>query len=169
MIDSEVANSNGFFKDPATRQDLTGNERRVVECSIDDNGKLIWPQVQFSDGSVGKIVFRLWTAEEKTVYKRYRQLGKERAPKAVEPVQEGGHPQVDETDEDIEYGQGGSVPAASTLEYIKSCDWHLGVWMFDGITFDLLGKKNARSYMPVARSVIPMEERRRLNIPIGGK
>lgn len=167
-FDPEVANSNGFFKDPKTRLPLTGNEKRIIQCSIDDSGKLIWPQVQFSDGSVGKIVYKLWTAEEKAIYKQYRSNSKQR----ITPVQEeekeiqGTHPQVEAAN--VSMPVLGSAPAGSTLAWIRNCDRVYGVWLFEGVVYDLLGMKGYSGYQPIARSLIPREDRERLNIPLGG-
>ena len=182
-FDPEVANSNGFFKDPKTKADLTGKEKRVIQCSIDDTGKLIWPQVQFSDGSVGKIVYKLWTNEEKAIYKQYRANGKARIKpeksiaKHVEVTEQtdgGTHSHVEVTEqtdggthshvEVYEKPSGESTPAGSTLDYIKKCNEHLGVWLFEGIIYDLLSVKGSRNYMPIPRSLIPKEERIRFRI-----
>lgn len=160
----EVANSNGFFKDPVTKQDLTVDMPRVIECSITDAGKLIWPQVKFSDGSTGKIVYALWTAEEKQLYKEYRSRGKTKytEPKTVSSeLKEVAHPQVESSNEpDFD----GSVASGTVLAYIAACDVHLGVWIFDGVLYDLLSMKGSRSYQPIARCIIPKEEQERLGI-----
>lgn len=165
MFNPEVANSNGFFKDPVTKQDLTGNEPRVVKCEIDDHGKLIWPQVKFSDGSCGKIVYKLWTQEEKQLYKIYREGSKART-----------HSQVKEETQEEEAKEEHPVivrekcyipdtAAQSTLDYIKACDKSYGVWLFDSITYDLLGSSKSHSYVPIPRSLIPAADRLRLRIP----
>lgn len=167
-FDPEVANSGGFFKDPKTKLDLIGSEKRVIQCSIDDNGKFIWPQVQFSDGSVGKIVYKLWTAEEKAIYKQYRANGKQRIKlahvkqevKQVSTEQTVTHSQVEEYKEPAF----GSVTSGSTLAYIRNCDVHLGVWIWDKVLYDLLSVKGSNSYMPIPRSLIPKEDRERLKI-----
>lgn len=163
-FDPEVANSNGYFKDPATKQLLTGNEKRVIQCAIEDSGKLIWPQVQFSDGSVGKIVYKLWTAEEKAIYRQYRELGKQRI-KPVPVKQE--PPAVPVIKEELIQPQvkvGEGVASANMLAYIRNCDTHMGVWIMDGIIHDLLTVKGSKSYAPIARCLIPKEDRERLGI-----
>lgn len=170
--DPSVANSNGYFKDPVTKQDLTGNEPRVVQCAIEDSGKLIWPQVKFSDGSVGKIVYKLWTAEEKAIYKQYRSLSKQKVPPTKK---EPAHSQMEEKpsiqteevmlhDAMYEKCSKGSVASGAMLAYIKSCNEHLGVWEYDGITHDLLSVKGSNKYMPVPRVLIPKEDIERLGI-----
>lgn len=172
-FDPEVANSNGYFKDPATKQLLTGNEKRVIQCAIEDSGKLIWPQVQFSDGSVGKIVYKLWTAEEKAIYRQYRELGKQRikpVPVKQEPPtapvikEEHTVPVIKEelTQPQVKVGEG--VASANMLAYIRNCDTHMGVWIMDGIIHDLLTVKGSKSYAPIARCLIPKEDRERLGI-----
>lgn len=163
-FDPAVANSNGYFKDPGTRQDLTGNEPRVIKCSIDDSGKLIWPQVQFSDGSVGKIVYKLWTAEEKAIYKQYRENGKQK----TKPVQK--ETVTIQTDQEPpepvahEPNYNGSVASGRMLAYIRNCDRVIGTWNMDGTIHDLLTVEGSRSYMPVPRCLIPKEDRVRLGI-----
>lgn len=181
-FDPEVANSNGYFKDPATKQLLTGNEKRVIQCAIEGSGKLIWPQVQFSDGSVGKIVYKLWTAEEKAIYRQYRELGKQRIkpvpvkqePPAVPVIKEEHTVSVikeehtvpvikeEHTQPQVKVGEG--VASANMLAYIRNCDTHMGVWIMDGIIHDLLTVKGSKSYTPIARCLIPKEDRERLGI-----
>lgn len=167
-FDPDVANSSGFFKDPGTRLPLTGNEERVVKCELLDNGKLIWPQVRFSDGTQGRIVFRLWTAEEKVLYRKYRGIGAFAEKEKL--IKERTHPQVVREDgvEIDTYAHftddGQSTPAQSTLDFIKRCDTWLGPWDFDGILYDLLQKKGDRGYRPVPRCLVPQEDRKRLGI-----
>ena len=172
-FDLEVANSNGYFKDPATKQLLTGNEKRVIRCAIEDSGKLIWPQVQFSDGSIGKIVYKLWTAEEKAIYRQYRELGKQRikpVPVKQEPPvvpaikEEHNVPIIKEELTQLQVKVGEGVASANMLAYIRNCDTHMGVWIMDGIIHDLLTVKGSKSYAPIARCLIPKEDRERLGI-----
>lgn len=185
-VDPEVANSNGFFKDPGTRQPLTGAEERVVKCELLPNGKLVWPQVRFSDGTQGKIVFKLWTAEEKETYKRYRNVGKSEPvhkaaaePVLVEPLRVAGavqaaQPEVTEewTDSRVLSGElthpqvdyANSTPSASTLRCIAECDEWLGPWEFDGTLYEQLRKKGDRAINFVPRCLIPEKDRRRLGM-----
>lgn len=168
-FDPAVANSNGYFKDPGTRQDLTGNEPRVIKCSIDNTGKLIWPQVQFSDGSVGKIVYKLWTAEEKAIYKQYRENGKQKIKPAIQkPVANTiVHEESKSAETSVpvhEPNYSGSVASGNMLAYIRNCDKVIGVWNWDGIVHDLLTVEGSNSYMPVPRCLIPKEDRARLGI-----
>ena len=164
-FDPAVANSNGYFKDPGTRQDLTGNEPRVIKCSIDDSGKLIWPQVQFSDGSVGKIVYKLWTAEEKAIYKQYRENGKTK-PAVSKPVTSTSTSvPVHEESKPAQFIEtSGSVTSGNMLAYIRNCDKCIGVWNMDNVLHDLLTISGTNSYMPVPRPLIPKEDRMRLGI-----
>ena len=164
-FDPTVANSNGFFKDPVTKKDLTGNEERVIACTIDNTGKLIWPQVKFSDGSVGKIVYKLWTPAEKAIYKLYREQGKQHS----RPIQTK-QPVPHETSNVSPLKTTFSVPSSDSiatpnlLAYIRNCDQHLGVWFLHGIIHDLLSIKGDKYYTVIARSLIPKEDRERLHI-----
>lgn len=150
-FDPEVANSSGFFKDPVTKQDLTGNEPRVVDCAIDSTGSLVWPQIRMSDGSVGRIVYRLWTEQEKAIYKIYREGIKAKAELAT-------HSQVTPARTHSQVG-------VTAEQYISVCDCTYGVWMMDGIVYELLGKRSMGTYMPVPRSSIPYEDRERIGVP----
>lgn len=170
----EVQNSSGYFKDPITKEDLTGLESRVIECSITDEGKLIWPQIKFSDGTTGKIVYRLWTAEEKKIYKEYRALGKQRPKKEKQTVvkrvkvkEEVTHSQV--TDDKIiierEIDYNGSIASAGTMKQIKESNYYLGSMLFDNIVFDKLSKNGATGTIYcIPRNIIPKEDRIRLGI-----
>lgn len=180
QIDTEVANSNGYFKDPGTRQPLTGMEERVVKCELLPNGKLIWPQIKFSDGTQGKIVYKLWNAEEKEIYKRYRNNGKPAvvpAPARVEPLRHAESvraPEVTEkwTDRRVLSGElthpqvdyENSTPSASTLRCISECDEWLGPWEFDGILYEQLRKKGDKAINFVPRCLIPEKDRRRFGM-----
>lgn len=159
MANSDCTKSGAYFKDPGTLQLLTGNEPREVECRLTDEGKFVWPQIKLSDGTLGKIVSSLWTAEEKAIYKQYRAKGpsvkKERKPvehkeSEVAPVKEPNYE--------------GSVASGKLLAFIRNCDKVIGVWNWDGMLWDLLTVEGSRSYTPVARCLIPKEDRIRLNI-----
>lgn len=69
----EVKNNEGYFKDPYTFEDFSSSTPRINQCHVTDEGKFVWPRIRLSDGSEAKIVFRFFTAEEKAIYKEYRQ------------------------------------------------------------------------------------------------
>ena len=154
-----------YFKDPVTMRDLAVDTPRTSSPAIDDTGPFRWPTVKASDGRDIKIVFRLFTDHEKACYKAYRQRGKET--KQQVPVHKdstaGTHPQVEEQVPTIKLSDC-SVVSGNTLAYIRNCDEHLGVWIYEGILYDMLSVKGSRGYMPVARSLIPKEDRERLGI-----
>lgn len=163
--DLDCIKSGAYYKDPGTKELLTGHEERAIKCCISEAGKFIWPQVKFSNGSTGKILYSLWTSEEKEIYKQYRSGG---AAKSAPPEQqitqevhekpvvhqyEAAHSQVDE-----------SIASGNTLEYISKCNEHLGVWIFENKIYDLLTVKGTSAYVPVPRALIPPSARERLNI-----
>lgn len=77
-IDTSVRNNEGYFKDPFTKKDFSKETPRSIEAHV-DGGKFIWPRVRCSDGSDLKIVFRLFTDGEKSIYRQHR-YGKPPAP-----------------------------------------------------------------------------------------
>lgn len=167
-FDPEVANSGGFFKDPVTKQWLTGNEPRVVEGHIDEKGKYVVPQIKLSDGSTGKLVFRFWSKKEKELYDIYR-----KGAKAKKEMQQKEEPQQQQqevvTHSHVEQDKYGPDAASKTvLDVIKKSNISYGVWIFDTIKYDLLGVSGNKSYTPVPRSIIPVEDKLRLRIPVGG-
>lgn len=162
-----------YFKDPDSGADLSPATKRVKKCELTNEGKFIWPRVLVNDGEEVKIAFRLFTDEEKQIYRQYRNRGKEI---------HGAHSHVESTHINVEEGEAhtkpayipkpslpvlGSAPAGSTLAWIRNCDKVYGVWLFDNVTYDLLGMEGYSGYQPIARSLIPREDRERLNIPLG--
>lgn len=174
VFDSRWQTSEGtYFKDPGSGADLSPATERVNKCELTAEGKFIWPRVLVNGGEEVKIAFRLFTNEEKQIYKQYRNRGKEI---------HGAHSHVDSAHINVEEGETyikqacaqkpslpviGSAPAGSTLAWIRNCDKVYGVWLFDNVTYDLLGMEGYSGYQPIARSLIPREDRERLNIPLG--
>lgn len=174
VFDSRWQTSEGtYFKDPGSGADLSPATERVKKCELTAEGKFIWPRVLVNGGEEVKIAFRLFTSEEKQIYKQYRNRGKE--------IHEA-HSHVESTHINVEEGEVhtkpayaprpslpvlGSAPAGSTLAWIRNCDKVYGVWLFDNVTYDLLGMEGYSGYQPIARSLIPREDRERLNIPLG--
>lgn len=169
--DTDCIKSGAYYKDPGTKELLTGHEERAVQCCISEAGKFIWPQVKFSNGSTGKILYSLWTSEEKEIYKQYRSGGASKVAAAKQQVhtelavkqliQEkpfvhqygAAHYQVDE-----------SIASGNTLEYINKCNEHLGTWIFENKIYDLLTIKGTNAYIPIPRALIPLSARERLHI-----
>ncbi len=176
----EYKNSNGYFKDPVTFEDLSPDTPRVVQCSIDPSGKFIWPQVVVSNGDIVKIVYKLFTDEEKDLYKQYRGRGtgesKPRAPRQVKKEMQL-DPQTGELIEvmveksksvkqkpaemhasyDIE-----AVASAQTLAVIANCDKLIGINQMAGITYALLCAGNSHKIYHVPRALINDTEMSRL-------
>lgn len=173
VFDSRWQTSEGtYFKDPGSGADLSPATERVKKCELTVEGKFIWPRVLVNGGEEVKIAFRLFTNEEKQIYKQYRNRGKE--------IHE--HSHVESVHVNVEEGEAhtksaytsrpslpvlDSAPAGSTLAWIRNCDKVYGVWLFDNVTYDLLGMEGYSGYQPIARSLIPREDRERLNIPLG--
>jgi len=173
-IAAGYANSNGYFKDPGTGEWLTGLEPRSVKATITESGSLIWPEVKASTGESIRLVYKCWTAEEKALYKQYREGNKTR-PKAqkksrvqeatVKPISS---TIVDPNDETkvikVTHSQEESVVSIKTAKVIAEADSTLGVWLFEGIPYDLLHKKGQNGYTPIPRVLISDEDRVRLHI-----
>ena len=180
--DSDCMKSGAYYKDPGTKELLTGREERAIQCCISDEGKFIWPQVKFSNGSSGKILYSLWTTEEKEIYKQYRSGGTaikqqvvvkpaEQQQVVVKPAEQQvvvkpAEQQVRITVHQYEGAAHSqeSVPSGNTLKYISKCNEHLGVWIFENQLYDLLTIKGTNAYVPVPRALIPSAARERLQI-----
>ena len=161
--DSDCIKSGAYYKDPGTKELLTGREERAIQCCISDEGKFIWPQVKFSNGSSGKILYSLWTTEEKEIYKQYRSGGTAKKQQVVaKPAEQQVRITVHQY-EGAAHSQE-SVPSGNTLEYISKCNEHLGVWIFENQLYDLLTIKGTNAYVPVPRALIPSAARERLHI-----
>lgn len=181
VFDSRWQTSEGtYFKDPGSGADLSPATERVNKCELTAEGKFIWPRVLVNGGEEVKIAFRLFTNEEKQIYKQYRNRGKEIH--GAHSHVESAHINVESAHINVEEGEThtkpvyapkpslpvlGSAPAGSTLAWIRNCDKVYGVWLFDNVTYDLLGMEGYSGYQPIARSLIPREDRERLNIPLG--
>lgn len=176
----EYKNSNGYFKDPVTFEDLSPDTPRVVQCSIDPSGKFIWPQVAVSNGDIVKIVYKLFTDEEKDLYKQYRGRGtgesKLRAPRQVKKEMQL-DPQTGELVEvtvekpksvkpvkqqsvvgyDVE-----AVASAQTLAVIANCDKLIGINQMAGITYALLCAGDSHKIYHVPRALISDADMSRL-------
>lgn len=168
-----------WFKDPVTEQDLSSATPRDVPVALTPEGKFIWPKVTLQDGQLVKIAFRLFTDEERTVYKMYRSKGKTAV---VVKQDSGAHSHVGTTSTDnirsnyVEQKQEPprttakhtepGTPSATTIKCLSDCDCTFGVWQFDGILYEMVGKRGTASYTPIPRSIIPREHRERLGIPV---
>ena len=167
VFDSRWQTSEGtYFKDPGSGADLSPATERVKKCELTAEGKFIWPRVLVNGGEEVKIAFRLFTNEEKQIYKQYRNRGKE-IHEAHSHVEEGEVHTKQVCASKPSLPVLGSAPAGSTLAWIRNCDKVYGVWLFDSVTYDLLGMEGYSGYQPIARSLIPREDRERLNIPLG--
>lgn len=113
-IDKGYANSNGYFKDPVTGEWLSGIEPRVTVAAVEGR-KFIWPTVRASDGSEIRITYKLFSLEEKEIYKRYRNIDEE----VVEQ-----HYELTDTEKMLDQLEEGPTKQMMVL---ASCDKLLGV------------------------------------------
>lgn len=166
MANDSYHNSTGYFKDPGTEQDLTGNEERIVTCKPGE--PFAWPMIALSNGEVVKLCSRLWNADEKQCYKEYRNGGtsvkserKPKEPKLKEPKSE---PEPKEPEEKtvVKHSEE-SCASFSTLALLAECDTSYGVSFINGITYGLVGKRGDNKIHHIPRSCIPDAEWERLN------
>ena len=169
MIDSSVANSSGYFKDPVTKEDFSVDTPRVVECKL-ENGKFTWPMVMTSAGDPVKIVYKYFTDEEKNLYKAYRGRPSTGTTvrKPVEkriPVTEEEEEDDDDSDdeytptpnvihEEVKYKPGNAM-AKTTEELLNKCDTFLGCSFLAGITYAVFSIKGSKQQYHIPRSLIP--------------
>lgn len=155
-IDTSVANSNGYFKDPVTKQDLSASMPRVIKAGIEDSGKFIWPQVQVSNGTVVKIVYKYFTEEEKQIYKQYRALGKSKVHVSV-PVPVVHKEQVTSTSTVVGHSQvrydTEAACSAPSAALIKECEM-IGTEQIAGLTYAKLIKGNPNKIYYVPRALV---------------
>ena len=167
MANNSYHNSTGYFRDPGTEQDLTGNEERIVTCKSGE--PFAWPMIALSNGDVVKLCSRLWNADEKQCYKEYRNGGtsvkserklKEPKPKQKEEtVQEYKEPEEQIVVKHSEE----SCASLNTLVLLAECDTIYGVSFIKGITYGLVGKRGDTKVHYIPRSCIPDAEWERLN------
>lgn len=161
-VDPQYGNSSGYFKDPVTGEDLSPDTPRVVEAALND-GKFTWPCVMQSDGEkLLKIVFRLFTPEEKRLYNESRgrsSSGHPQVRKPKEPKQP--KPESDEPPKVIKYSEE-SATSLKTLETLACCDRLYGVSQIAGITYVLCGSYGSNVVHHIPRSCIPDVEFERL-------
>lgn len=182
VTDPAKSNSTGWFKDPVTGDDLTGNEVRDVTCA--PGQQFAWPTAIMSDEKAYQLCSRLWNEDEKACYKEYRNKGKakqsvvqkvrETVPEveAVEaPVQEpaASAEQVQEAEEawedvepDTELHKGvvviydpEAVSVKSTDEVVAEAALCIGTEQIAGITYALLQNLGSQVTRYVPRSLIP--------------
>lgn len=163
-IDSTVANSSGYFKDPVTKEDFSIDTPRVVECKL-ENGKFTWPMVMTSTGDPVKIVYKYFTDEEKNLYKAYR--GRPSTGTTVRKQVEKRIPVTDDGDvedtptpnaiqkvDEVKY-KPGSAMSKTTEAILNECDTFLGCSFMAGITYAIFTIKGSREQWHIPRSIIP--------------
>lgn len=162
-IDPRFAKSNGWFKDPFTLQDFTGEEERVQTCK--PGGPFVYPMIKLSNGEAVKLSFKLWNADEKACYKEVYKSGnkpKKQEPKKQEP--EHTEPVTSETynevTENIITYNGEATATPETLAIIANCDRCIGVVQICGVTYALLTAGKITHYVP--RCLIKDEYMQRL-------
>lgn len=167
MVDSSVANSSGYFKDPVTKEDFSVDTPRVVECKF-ENGKFTWPMVMTSAGDPVKIVYKYFTDEEKNLYKAYRgrpstgTTVRKPVEKRIPVTEEDDDEDVEDTPtpnaihsvEEVKY-KPGSAMAKTTEELLNKCDTFLGCSFLAGITYAVFSIKGSKQQYHIPRSIIP--------------
>lgn len=160
MIDPEVQNSSGYFKDPITKEDLSVDTPRVIPASL-ENGKFQWPMVLSSDGDqLLKIVFRYFTDEEKRLYNEYRgrPTSSERQPKKTVEIQQEDEPEPTV----VTYTEDNTDDPLSILMLLAQCDTQYGVSFINGQMYCLVGKRGTGKYYHIRRELIPDDEWHRI-------
>lgn len=172
-VDPAYGNSSGYFKDPSNGEDLSVDTPRVIECELKD-GKFIWPQVASADGNqLLKIVYRLFTDEEKALYKQYRGYDSKPRVKKEKSEEVVSHPQVSENlveepeeQELVKVDPGTDPEAAVTLETLQQLalsDTLYGICNIGGLYYVMCGSsKNPRKVYYIPRGLVPESEFRRL-------
>lgn len=160
MANDEFHNSTGYFRDPGTEQDLTGNEERIVTCKSGE--PFTWPMIALSNGDVVKLCSRLWNADEKQCYKEYRNGGtsvkaerkpKESKPKESKPVTA----PVEEPTTVVKYSDESAV-SVKTLAILAECDECWGVSWINGIAYGMVAKHGSNKVYHIPRACIPDAE-----------
>lgn len=163
-IDPQYGNSSGYFRDPTNGEDLSVDTPRAVPCSF-ENGKFTWPMVLTSDGEqLIKIVYKLFTPEEKQLYNAYRGRSSSgtrqpRAPKQPKPAKS--EPVNEEPVKVIKHDPDSAV-TLKTLETLAQCDRLYGVSQIAGITYALVGSYGSNTVHHIPRALIPDDEFDRL-------
>lgn len=162
MVDSSVANSSGYFKDPVTKEDFSIDTPRVVECKF-ENGKFTWPMVMTSAGEPVKIVYKYFTDKEKELYKAYR--GRSGSGTSVRKPVEKKLPEPVKKTETVkkETGYNKESAVSKTIEdIIAHCDMYLGVSYIDGVAHSIITKRGTATQWHIPRSLIKDSDMKRL-------
>lgn len=148
-------NSSGYFGDPDTEEEFTVDTERCVKCAF-ENGKFTWPMVLLSNGTPVKIVYKLFTEEEKNLYRAYRGRGTSPA----QNVKQKPDMRVDES-EVVKYNNAAAA-GKDTLARLKECDRILGVTQIGGVTYALCSRYGFSMVYHIPRAAIPDAEFKRL-------
>lgn len=158
-------------KDPVTGEPYTVDTPRVIAASVSDNGKFIWPQVVTADGNKVKLLYHIWTEQEKQIYKdkrkadKIKQLEHEVKPEAKtitvrestiinRPVTRA-KPIAD----DYCYW---TAASATTQNIIKKCNAYAGTWNCGGLVYAMLTVRGSNTVYHVPKSVIAPDDLNRL-------
>ena len=77
VTNKDIMTSDGYFKDPKTLKDFTGQEERV-KVNLKTGKEYKVPYIKDSDGNPIPLAYRLWTAEEKKAARDARGSGTSR-------------------------------------------------------------------------------------------
>ena len=168
MIDKEhiakgYANSNGYFKNPVTGEWLSGLEERATKAAIEGT-KFIWPTV-LCGNSEYRIVYKIFSQEEKELYKKYRAINKNKFREQKtngnictgENETSNNFSNSDSESEDIVVAE-----SATAKAYIAICDQLIGVCNIGGLSYAIITADKGRHNYYVPNQLITTEQRRRL-------
>lgn len=163
-VDPAYGNSSGYFRDPVSGEDLSADTPRVIPCSF-ENGKFTWPCVMRSDGeALLKITYKLFTEEEKGLYKAYRGgspsgtrmprkqkdpdivgMATKKEARNVVPIAERSLVKYDDE----------SAMIDKTAEVLVECDTLVALVQVSGLTYALVTKKDSNVVHYIPRKLIP--------------
>lgn len=167
-FDPEVSKAGPvFFKDPVTKEDLSVDTPRV-NSSV-PGGDWIWPTVRASNGEEIKILYSLFTADEKIAYKEYRVRGsakvdgspsakkvKNEKPKVDNKYNDETSEAVQETAEPVTYDETSAV-SFTTKQLLAKVDKFLGCSYLAGLTYAVFTVKGSREQYHIPRACVPNE------------
>lgn len=162
-VDPAYGNSSGYFRDPVSGEDLSADTPRVIPCSF-ENGKFTWPCVMRSDGeALLKITYKLFTEEEKDLYKAYRGGSssgarvprKQKDPNIVSMTKREAKNVVPVAERSLVRHDNESAMIDKTAEVLVECDTLVALVQVSGLTYALVTKKDSNVVHYIPRKLIP--------------
>ena len=158
MLDENLCkNSGGWFRDPNTGEDITGDYPREITCK--SGMKWVQPQVKLSNGSIVKISGRCWNKDERECYKEYRSHS---TPREQKPVEQKPKINIVKEESSAKYNPE-STTSHDAEEIIAMCNQYCGTSFIAGIVYALLSIKGKKVIYHIPRQLIPDAEIIRLS------